>query len=233
MRFFAAAPLLLMFAGIGLSSIEIIPPLAGFALFVFSGLLGVIAALIIYLTRVRKGRLNFRILVILAGVPFFVVIVSAAPGLAYPAINDITTDVENPPVFVKAKEANGERDMTYPEDFKRVVLEKYDDLKPLTLEETPERVFKRALELAEARSGWEVVENDPATMTIEGEAISYFFHFVDDFIIRVSDSGDEGARVDMRSKSRDGKGDLGANAKRIQSFFNELAEEAEVEEDAE
>lgn len=224
MRFLAAAPLLCMFLGIGLSSIGIIPPIAGFGLFAFSGLLAVIASLLIFFTRVRKGLLNFRILVVIAAAPLFIVLISAASGLAYPPINDITTDIENPPPFVQALEANGDRDMTYPEDFKSVVQEKYADLEPLLLEESPERVYQRALELAEAQSGWTVTNDDPSTMSIEGEAQSYFFRFIDDFVIRVSDS-DGGARVDMRSKSRDGKGDLGANAKRIQSFFDQLSAE--------
>jgi len=33
---------------------------------------------------------------------------------------------------------------------------------------------------------------------------------------------DGGSIVEMRSKSRDGKGDIGANAKRIESFFARL-----------
>jgi len=222
MRFLAAAPLLCMFLGIGLSSIGVIPPVAGFGLFAFSGVLALIAAILIYFTRVRKGQLNFRILVILAGAPFFIVVISAASGLPYPPINDISTDLENPPPFFKALETNEGRDMAYPEEFKTIVEDKYADLKPLTLAETPERVFKRALELAEAQSGWTITNDDPADLTIEGEAQSYFFRFIDDFVIRISDS-DGGARVDMRSKSRDGKGDLGANAKRIQSFFDQLA----------
>ena len=59
-------------------------------------------------------------------------------------------------------------------------------------------------------------------LTVEGEASSFFYRFVDDFIIRVSEQDGE-ARVDMRSKSRDGLIDAGANAKRIQTFFAELA----------
>jgi uncharacterized protein (DUF1499 family) len=225
MHFLAAAPLVLMFAGIGLSTIEVIPPLAGFAMFAFSGLLGLVAALLIYFTRVRRGRLNFRILVVVAGAPFFIALLSAAPGLAHPPINDISTDLEDPPAFVEAKKANGDRDMAYPDEFKDVVAEEYPDLGPLMLDESPERVFTQAQEIAEAQSGWEVIADDPAAMTIEGEAQSYFFHFVDDFIIRVSEDGEGGARVDMRSKSRDGKGDLGANAKRIRAFFEKLSAE--------
>ena len=51
------------------------------------------------------------------------------------------------------------------------------------------------------------------------------FRFRDDFVVRVRPDG-EATRVDMRSKSRVGKGDLGANAKRIEQFFQGLASRA-------
>jgi uncharacterized protein (DUF1499 family) len=51
-----------------------------------------------------------------------------------------------------------------------------------------------------------------------------FFRFVDDFVIRVSDQ-DGQARVDMRSKSREGLVDAGANANRIRAFLADLASE--------
>jgi len=226
MRFLAAAPLLCMFVGIGLSSLGFIPPIVGFALYALSGPLALAASISIYFTRVRKGRLNFRILVIIASVPFLIVLLSMVPGLGYPTMNDVTTDLENPPEFVKALEApaNADRDMSYPEEFVPLAQETYAAIKAPYFEEAPERVFKRVQDLAKLQSGWTITNDDPATLTVEGEAQSYFFRFIDDFVIRVSESGD-GARVDMRSKSRDGKGDLGANGKRIQAFFDQLTAE--------
>jgi uncharacterized protein (DUF1499 family) len=225
MRFLAAAPFLIMFLGIGLSTIGVIPALLGFGLYVFSGLLGIIAVVLIYFTRIRKGMLQFRILAVVAGAPFFIVLFSAAPGLSYPSINDITTDLADPPQFKAALElpTNEGRDMAYPEDFIKVVEKEYQDLEPLVLDDSPGRVFQRALELVEAKKGWEVTADDPSTYTIEGTATSYFFGFVDDFVIRISDAAGK-AEVDMRSKSRQGRSDLGANAKRINAFFAELSE---------
>jgi uncharacterized protein (DUF1499 family) len=214
-----------MFGGIGLSTIGVIPALLGFGLYVFSGLLGIVAVALIYFTRIRKGMLQFRILAVVAGAPFFIVLFSAAPGLSYPPINDITTDLADPPQFKAALElpANEGRDMTYPQDFIKVVEQKYPDVEALVLDESPERVFRRVLELVESKKGWTVTADDPAAYTIEGTVTSYFFGFVDDFVIRVSNAGGK-AKVDMRSKSRDGRGDLGANAKRIKAFFEELSD---------
>ena len=48
--------------------------------------------------------------------------------------------------------------------------------------------------------------------------LSFLFKFVDDIVIRVVADG-SGAILDLRSKSRDGKGDLGVNAGRIVAFL--------------
>ncbi|HZY59493.1 MAG TPA: DUF1499 domain-containing protein, partial [Candidatus Binataceae bacterium] len=60
--------------------------------------------------------------------------------------------------------------------------------------------------------------------TIEGVAVTRLFHFRDDLIIQVraAPSGG-GSLVEMRSKSRDGVGDVGANYKRINGFFASLS----------
>ncbi len=60
---------------------------------------------------------------------------------------------------------------------------------------------------------------------IEGVDTSWLFRFKDDFVIEVRPDGADGSLVHMRSKSRDGKGDVGANAKRIRAFFARVAEQ--------
>ena len=57
----------------------------------------------------------------------------------------------------------------------------------------------------------------------EAAVTSPTFLFVDDIVVRVRPEGD-GSRIDVRSKSRDGKGDLGMNAKRIRAFARSVAE---------
>ncbi|RZO68640.1 MAG: DUF1499 domain-containing protein, partial [Parvularculaceae bacterium] len=46
--------------------------------------------------------------------------------------------------------------------------------------------------------------------------------FKDDFIVRISPLADGGTRIDMRSKSRIGLSDIGANAARIRDFTERL-----------
>ena len=95
-------------------------------------------------------------------------------------------------------------------------------MKPLVLPEPPDEAFARALRLAQERPGWEVGFVNGSGRVFEGVATSRIFGFKDDFVVRVRPDG-TGSLVDMRSKSRDGKGDLGANAERIRSFLKELS----------
>ena len=66
-----------------------------------------------------------------------------------------------------------------------------------------------------------ITRSEAKTYTLEGEVSTSVFRFIDDFIIHVSDH-DGKVLVNMRSKSRDGLVDAGANAKRIERFFKQL-----------
>jgi uncharacterized protein (DUF1499 family) len=73
--------------------------------------------------------------------------------------------------------------------------------------------------------GWQVVATDRAAGRIDAIASTFWFGFKDDVVIRCDRrlAGAEAAtRVDMRSKSRVGVGDLGANARRIRLFVSAL-----------
>jgi uncharacterized protein (DUF1499 family) len=161
---------------------------------------------------------------IIAALPLALAAPIVVHDLSYPPINDVATDVENPLAFAAALEApaNAGRDMTYPERFGPIVREAYPDVRPLVLDEPSEQVFRRVAELAKIQSGWEIKNTDSEKLIVEGEVTSFFLGFIDDFVIRVSEK-DGKARIDMRSKSRDGLVDAGANAKRIRNFLAQLA----------
>jgi uncharacterized protein (DUF1499 family) len=57
--------------------------------------------------------------------------------------------------------------------------------------------------------------------TIEAQATTLVFGFLDDVVVRLRGTPD-GTQVDMRSASRVGAHDLGENARRIRSFFVDL-----------
>ena len=58
----------------------------------------------------------------------------------------------------------------------------------------------------------------PADGRLEATDTSAFFGFKDDVVVRVRAS-DAGSRIDVRSKSRVGLGDVGANARRVRAFL--------------
>jgi uncharacterized protein (DUF1499 family) len=140
-----------------------------------------------------------------------------------PRIHDITTDTDNPPQFVallavRQKTANGPEYAG--EKIARQQKAAYPDIQPLMLSEPPAAAFERAL--AAARSmGWEIVAAVPADGRIEATATTRWFRFKDDIIIRIA-AQPAGSRIDVRSKSRLGRSDLGTNAKRIRAYFRTL-----------
>jgi uncharacterized protein (DUF1499 family) len=148
----------------------------------------------------------------------------ALPGRQVPRINDITTDTHQPPHFVQAPNLPGNqgRDLAYPgEAFAAQQRTGYPDLSPLSLSEPPALAFERIARAAAETPGWTITRSDAATLSVEGVATSRLFRFEDDFVIEVRPSG-SGSVIQMRSKSRDGRGDVGANAARIQEFFGRL-----------
>lgn len=64
------------------------------------------------------------------------------------------------------------------------------------------------------RLGWEASEVNPDEMTIHAVITTALWHFQDDVTIRVTESS-RGSSLYVRSSSRVGKGDLGANRAHI------------------
>ena len=66
--------------------------------------------------------------------------------------------------------------------------------------------------------GWTIVASDPGAGRIEASQQSRWFRFTDDIVIRVA-CDELGARIDMRSTSRQGRSDFGVNAARIRAYL--------------
>ena len=69
----------------------------------------------------------------------------------------------------------------------------------------------------------EIVSSDAAGGRIEATDTSMWFGFKDDVVVRVLPHPSGGSRVDVRSVSRVGGSDIGANAKRVRQFLAKLA----------
>ena len=72
--------------------------------------------------------------------------------------------------------------------------------------------------------GWEIVDKAPNTGRIEATDTTFWIGFKDDVVIRITSEGTE-TRIDVRSTSRVGMGDIGANANRIRAFLAGMQEE--------
>lgn len=201
----------------------VLPPVWGFAVFVVGGALGFLNAIAGLVVFSRGERWRGTAAMLLGGAAGVTLAYSSIAGIGKPPINDISTDLVEPPILVGAQTQPGNvgRDLVYPESFKEVVRTSYADLKPLRLEDPPDAVFSRAIALAQARPDWQVIYVNGSSRFFEGVATSRLFRFQDDFVVRVRPDG-AGSTVDMRSKSRDGKGDLGVNAERIRGFLAAL-----------
>ncbi|HWP65286.1 MAG TPA: DUF1499 domain-containing protein [Candidatus Limnocylindria bacterium] len=215
-----------MLAGVALAWLRLVPALAGFALFALGGLVCLVASLAALVGLLRGRSVAPGGVVALAGAA--VLIAAALPGMGVPRINDFTTDLADPPAFVAAAALapNVGRSMDYPPAFAAEQRSCCADLRPARLSAPPAEAFARVQAVASAMPAWTVIASDPATGRLEAVVTTRVFGFQDDVAIRVRPAPDGGSVVDVRSKSRDGKGDLGANANRIRAFVARLEERA-------
>jgi len=137
-----------------------------------------------------------------------------------PYIHDITTDTENPPLFVAILplRVGAENPAEYggPE-LARQQKDGYPDLKPGSVNSPPDVAFPRALQAAKDM-GWQIVDSDPKSLRIEATDTTWWFGFKDDVVVRLTPST-TGSRIDVRSVSRVGKSDVGTNARRINAYL--------------
>ncbi len=200
----------------------------GFFIAILGFVIGIIALLVTFLMPTRRpGRAKAVIGTILALIVIIPIIHIIQSTHQYPPINDLTTDTKNPPSFEYAQTlpANRTRDMSYKQEMASIqeAAPVYRNLAPLKLPGSPDDVYKRVEIIAGEFPGWQITRREPARHTVEGVATSTIFQFKDDFVIQVRPTpNDSGSLVEMRSKSRDGKGDLGTNYNRIESFFKAL-----------
>lgn len=189
---------------------------------VYAAALGVLVSLLalgLGLWR-RGGGAVLSLIGLLAGLPVLVMGI----GWEYatrttPPINDISTDTEDPPVFWDTPTPTD-----YPAANSAPQRAAYPRVAPLDLPLSAEEVFSLAAELVQER-GWEILAEDADEGQIEAVATSFLYGFKDEIAIRVTET-DTGARIDLRSRSRIGQIDRGANARRITAFLDDLASRA-------
>jgi uncharacterized protein (DUF1499 family) len=140
-------------------------------------------------------------------------------GGSAPIIHDISTDTVRPPEYLATARQREPDDnsLVWSEAVAKTQREAYDDLHSIESSLTAEQAFERARQVAQ-ELGWEIIDSESRPGYLEAVDTSFWFGFKDDIVIRV-EPGTSGSVIDLRSSSRVGRGDLGANAKRIKRFI--------------
>ncbi|MDX2309267.1 MAG: DUF1499 domain-containing protein [Hyphomicrobium sp.] len=155
-------------------------------------------------------------------------IVLAALAREHPVLNDISTDLDNPPAFevLGAKRVGWANPARYPGgDAAEEQAKAYPDIVPLAVNRSAEETFDLAMQSLRRLRYSIAIERAPQEGGVDGyaEANDYtmILGFTDDIAIRVKAIGDSSV-LDVRSSSRYGRSDLGRNAERIREIFREL-----------
>ncbi len=221
----AALSIIIVRSGI----LEIVPALATFAAALVFAALAVLLSFLGFAAIWRQGLagLGSAMLGLILGLMLL-----AYPGyLGYraiklPPISDITTDPGNPPRFDVLARLRPRGRVDYPGGaVAQAQRAAYPDIVPLQVSVPLRPAYDIALALVTKRK-WHVVDARPPVAgrrdaVIEAVARTPIMGFRDDVVIRVSATAD-GARVDMRSASRYGLYDFGANAARIRSLLEDI-----------
>jgi uncharacterized protein (DUF1499 family) len=141
---------------------------------------------------------------------------------AVPPIHDISTDLENPPMFetIVPLRADAPNSLERSSEVTELQRKGYPDLAPVTLPVPLDQAFDRALTRAQ-EEGWQIATADKSTGRIEATDTTPWFGFKDDIVVRLTPWG-AGTRVDLRSVSRIGRSDIGTNARRIRHYLDLL-----------
>jgi uncharacterized protein (DUF1499 family) len=224
---FAVAALSIIIVRSGL--LEIVPALATFgAALVFAGLAILLAfAAFIVIWRQGLSGLGHALLGLFLGLALLAYpAYLGTRALRLPPISDITTDTANPPRFDVLARLRPRGRTDYPGPAVAALQRTaYPDIVPLELDVPTKAAYDAALALVTKRK-WYIGDARAPTLArrdgvIEAVARTPIMGFRDDVVIRVTPLG-QGTRVDMRSASRFGNHDLGANASRIRSLLEDI-----------
>jgi uncharacterized protein (DUF1499 family) len=145
-----------------------------------------------------------------------------------PWIYDITTDPIDPPRYdtlAKARSRDANPTIYAGLAAAERQMEAYPDIEPIETDLNAQKSYEVVLSIVNKRR-WRIVEARPPDQgrregRIEAVARTALMGFRDDVILRVR-TDTQGSRIDIRSSSRYGTFDFGANADRIRSLIDDL-----------
>ena len=203
--------------GIGTLLVATIPAIIGLVI-------GMIGSVIVFVRRVPTflAGLASGMAICSAYLIYMMILLANVSNL--PFIQDITTDVDNPPEFVAALKYRGgnSNPILNHQHTRELQTRSYPDVKTLETVLSTADSFEKA-EATAQEMGWDVRATNPENGTIEAVASTFIFGFKDDIVIRITANPDTGgAFVDLRSVSRVGLADVGTNANRIRRFLEDF-----------
>ena len=145
-------------------------------------------------------------------------------SLEFSPINDISTDLDDPPEFFGAVVLGG--DWSFPDASRDQQPVAYPAVETIYVGGEPTDNFPIVIDVAK-RMGWTITIQRPDIFAFEATDETGVFRFVDDIAVRMrpsprcpvpADSRCKSTAIDTRSKSRDGRSDIGKNAARILAF---------------
>ncbi len=225
----AVIALIMVVGGVLTHRLGILPFTVAFYGFGLGLLVSTLVALIatgsVFRRLARQDAVGQKIIIaLITAIPLTVVLSTVGmAGFQVPAIHDITTDINDPPIFsfAQAQRKLGENSLEYGgKELATLQTEGYPTITSIYLLGTQEQGIA-AVHKVIAALGWQILGEDTTLGQIEAFEKTAVLGFVDDIVIRVRPL-DEGVLIDLRSVSRVGVSDLGANARRIERFVNEL-----------
>ncbi|HZP71177.1 MAG TPA: DUF1499 domain-containing protein [Pseudolabrys sp.] len=227
--FFALAVAALSIIIVRSQLLEIGPALATFGAALVLAAVAVMLAFAAFVVIWRQGfaGLGRALLALLFGLALL-----AYPGylgiraLKLPAISDISTDTANPPRYEALARQRPPGRVDYPGAAVAALQRTgYPDIAPLELEVSARVAYDAALAVVTRRK-WTIGDARPPTLArrdgvIEATVRTPIMGFRDDVVIRITPVG-QGVRIDVRSASRVGTHDFGANASRIRGLLEDI-----------
>ena len=235
---FAFAVVLLVIVIVNLGFLEPVPAIASLAGSLFFALVAMVLAFGAFVVIWRQGLRGLGLAVAALGIGIAMLAYPGYLGVLFyrlPAVNDITTDATDPPRFeaISRLRPRGANPIAYPgAAATKLQRATYPDIEPLIVSVPPLEAYDAALAVITKRK-WRIVDVRPPQTgrregRIEAVARTPLMGFRDDIVVRVR-AAEDGARIDMRSASRYGTHDFGANASRLRSLSGDIDDVAGAE----
>lgn len=144
----------------------------------------------------------------------------ALKSKSLPFLHQVSTDTVNLPQFqaIIALRGDDSNPLEYNSEKLAPMQHKaYPELKPIISELNTQQAFNQAVNTAK-ELGWEIIAKNSEQGIIEAVETTSLWAFKDDVVIRIQ-AEETGSKIDLRSISRIGGSDLGANANRVKNFI--------------